>query len=208
MLNYISMATAGLENITALLLGLFGFYCSLLKLKSLRKGTSDPVEEERSIHGDAIANAISFSTMPILDYVITSKYGIRKLKSEFAFRMHNGIDLISKFQNKKVFSGFNGRVIYVTNDWKEDDPRKCGNKVIIQISTKRGIFRLQYWHLNQVYVKPDDIVNPDTILGTYGNTGYSFGDHLHFQVEKSSQGKWISEDPLSFIKYTNKDYIR
>ena len=39
-----------------------------------------------------------------------------------------------------------------------------------------------YGHLEQIYVKAGDEVAPGKVIGTEGNTGWSTGPHLHFQV--------------------------
>ena len=39
-----------------------------------------------------------------------------------------------------------------------------------------------YAHLSAWYVNVGDTVTPDTVIGRMGNTGYSFGAHLHLEV--------------------------
>ena len=39
-----------------------------------------------------------------------------------------------------------------------------------------------YAHLSSWYVNVGDTVTPDTVIGRMGNTGYSFGAHLHLEV--------------------------
>lgn len=39
-----------------------------------------------------------------------------------------------------------------------------------------------YAHLSAWYVNVGDIVTPDTVIGRMGNTGYSFGAHLHLEL--------------------------
>lgn len=39
-----------------------------------------------------------------------------------------------------------------------------------------------YAHLSAWYVNEGDIVTPDTVIGRMGNTGYSFGAHLHLEL--------------------------
>lgn len=39
-----------------------------------------------------------------------------------------------------------------------------------------------YAHLDQIYVQAGDEVNPGKVIGAEGNTGWSTGPHLHFQV--------------------------
>ncbi len=39
-----------------------------------------------------------------------------------------------------------------------------------------------YAHLSAWYVNEGDIVTPNTVIGRMGNTGYSFGAHLHLEI--------------------------
>ncbi len=39
-----------------------------------------------------------------------------------------------------------------------------------------------YAHLSAWYVNVGDVVTPDTVIGRMGNTGYSFGAHLHLEL--------------------------
>ena len=39
-----------------------------------------------------------------------------------------------------------------------------------------------YAHLSSWYVNEGDLVTPDTVIGRMGNTGYSFGAHLHLEL--------------------------
>ncbi len=39
-----------------------------------------------------------------------------------------------------------------------------------------------YAHLSAWYVNVGQVVTPDTVIGRMGNTGYSFGSHLHLEV--------------------------
>ncbi|WP_059106024.1 peptidoglycan DD-metalloendopeptidase family protein [Shouchella shacheensis] len=59
-----------------------------------------------------------------------------------------------------------------------------------------------YAHLDVRFVEEGQAVDQGTMLGTVGNSGHSFGDHLHFEVHK---GRWNIEksesvDPLAFLE--------
>ena len=44
----------------------------------------------------------------------------------------------------------------------------------------------RYGHLSKVGVKAGQLVNAGDTIGLSGNTGYSTGPHLHFQVQRST----------------------
>ncbi len=60
-----------------------------------------------------------------------------------------------------------------------------------------------YAHLDTINVKPGDILLPGEKIGTMGNTGYSEGIHLHYEVQKQNgHWSWVSTslDPTNFLK--------
>lgn len=48
-------------------------------------------------------------------------------------------------------------------------------------------FTTTYGHLNQINVSVGQVVNKGQVVGSVGNTGRSFGSHLHFVVQRSGQ---------------------
>lgn len=72
-----------------------------------------------------------------------------------------------------------------------------GNTVVIDHG--KGIHTL-YMHLDTISVKENRLIDQGTEIGKSGQTGYSFGPHLHVSI-------WIhgiSIDPLSFMSLFNK----
>jgi len=67
-----------------------------------------------------------------------------------------------------------------------------GNTVVIDHG--KGIHTL-YMHLDSISVKENKLIDQGTELGKSGQTGYSFGPHLHMSVWVNG----ISIDPLSFL---------
>ncbi len=112
------------------------------------------------------------SQMPVIDYYITSNFGIRKHPITGRPRFHAGIDLVSR-SNDSVYPVKPGKVILARayNDY--------GNTVIIRHD--RGLETL-YAHLDRVDVIEGQDVDTHTMLGLVGNTGASTGKHLHFEV--------------------------
>lgn len=56
-------------------------------------------------------------------------------------------------------------------------------------------FETRYTHLSQTKVKPGDCVARGDIVGAVGDTGYSTGPHLHFEVRRDG----AAVDPLPFM---------
>jgi hypothetical protein len=98
--------------------------------------------------------------------VVTSKFGKR------GRRMHLGID-VNLETGDHVMAAFEGKVRFA------DYNKSYGNLVIIRHPNGLETY---YAHLSQIDVKPGDYMEAGQILGLGGNTGRSFGAHLHFET--------------------------
>ena len=70
-----------------------------------------------------------------------------------------------------------------------------GYGLFIQIDHGNGLETL-YAHCSAVYVEKGQKVSRGQLLGLIGNTGNSFGPHLHFEVRKN--GRRVN--PLNYVK--------
>lgn len=71
----------------------------------------------------------------------------------------------------------------------------------VRIEHSDGI-ETQYLHLSQVLVNAGDKVSAGQLIGEVGNTGRSYGAHLHFEV--LVDGEYV--DPLPFLQARGVDY--
>lgn len=85
---------------------------------------------------------------------------------------HLGFDLAS-VRNAEVPAANSGRVIFT------GEQGIYGNLVIIDHGL--GLMSL-YSHLNEIQVKPGELVAKQQTIGRTGSTGLAFGDHLHFGI--------------------------
>jgi murein DD-endopeptidase MepM/ murein hydrolase activator NlpD len=61
-----------------------------------------------------------------------------------------------------------------------------------------------YAHFTDTLVEKGDKVLPGTLIGTVGNTGHSFGDHLHFELIKSGKKVDGSSDSSKYFVILDK----
>lgn len=106
---------------------------------------------------------------------------------------HLGVDLAAG-HGMEVYAAQRGTVYHI------DTNEKSGLDVRIE-SEENGIkFRHIYEHLLGYQPRVGDYVKTGQVIGWADNTGYSSGDHLHFQVEQLTDGVWTPIDPMSVME--------
>lgn len=116
---------------------------------------------------------------------------------------HNGVDMgfrspLETNPENDVYSAGRGVVIEVV-DGMDNDPEASGvdswgNYVFIEHTNGK---RTRYAHLmkNTIPVAVGQQVYASTKIGRIGNSGYSFGAHLHFEVYENGS----RVDPTSYL---------
>lgn len=111
---------------------------------------------------------VSNFSMPSPGYV-TSPYGYRR---RFR-RMHKGIDLKAQVGDT-IRAAFDGKVRIA-----KYERRGYGYYIVMRHPNE---LETVYGHLSKFLVKPDQIVKAGEPIALAGNTGRSFGAHLHFET--------------------------
>jgi peptidoglycan hydrolase CwlO-like protein len=108
---------------------------------------------------------------------------------------HAGIDIANKASGVPIVSAADGVVIrsYYSSSY--------GNAVFIAHSLNGQVYTTVYAHMNSRAVSSGQVVSKGQQIGIMGNTGQSFGQHLHFEVHR---GEWNASksnaiDPLSVL---------
>lgn len=124
------------------------------------------------------------------DNLITQEYG----------NGHSGIDIVGVGHTAdNIIAHSDGTVIFCQTGYK-NNKGSTGNASYgncVKIQHANGYYTL-YAHLASVNVKLNDTVKQGQVLGMMGNTGNSYGTHLHFEVWKN--GTRINPKP-----YINAD---
>jgi murein DD-endopeptidase MepM/ murein hydrolase activator NlpD len=123
--------------------------------------------------------------LPLDDYVFTSPYGVRWGK------LHAGIDLAAPegtpykaiHTGTVTKAGYNGGYGYAITIQNED-----GTEVI-------------YAHSRRLLVRAGDKVKAGQVIGEVGNTGASYGTHLHLEIHQSGK----PTDPIPFLRQRGVD---
>ena len=117
---------------------------------------------------------------------ISAPYGIR------TYRMHRGVDLgLCHGEDRTIVAAFKGTVVKVRNQGR----RKGYGKYVI-LDHGNGLTTL-YAHLASWQVNVGDTLQAGDTIGVGGNTGRSFGAHLHFEMRFN--GNYI--DPATVFNF-------
>jgi murein DD-endopeptidase MepM/ murein hydrolase activator NlpD len=116
---------------------------------------------------------------------LTSGFGYRKDPISGARKFHNAIDVAAP-RGTPVYAYTNGKV--VTAGWGN----MTGNYVVIDHG---GGLRTKYLHLSSISVSAGQTVKVGQKIGGVGSTGYSTGNHLHFEVTKNG----VAVNPLLYL---------
>ena len=112
-------------------------------------------------------------------YTITSEFGPRSLDN------HKGMDFGAP-KGTPVYSASSGVVkeVYTscTHNYGKENSCGCGSGYGNNIKIDTGEILVIYGHLTDVLVKVGDTVTQGQQIATVGSTGWSTGDHLHFEL--------------------------
>lgn len=137
--------------------------------KKIYRGTKNPYDY-----------GIAFLNKPTRGGYLTSAYGERWNS------FHKGIDIGGAIGDD-VLVALDGEVTYA-----EFNNGGYGNLIIVKHDNDMITY---YGHLDNFYVKVGDLVKKGDIIGALGNTGFSTGPHLHFELRV--EGNPV--DPYSYI---------
>lgn len=137
--------------------------------------------------------------MSILDCRVL-KNGKCEVSQKYKGARHNGIDLVGAgYTLDYVVAHSDGTVVGVVNNCNRNTS-KTGQRIYgnyVKIKHSNGMYTF-YAHLKygSVAVKVGDRVEKGQVLGFMGNTGYSFGAHLHFEVRNANN---VQIDPTQYV---------
>ena len=118
---------------------------------------------------------------------LTSEFGYRTFDNAF----HKGIDLGTNGSTIPTYAADAGTVIVAEHN------ASAGNWIVIDHGN--GLVT-KYMHHSHIFVSVGDKVEKGQQIGLTGNTGNSFGIHLHFQVEENG----IAVDPSIYFEFNLK----
>jgi murein DD-endopeptidase MepM/ murein hydrolase activator NlpD len=126
-------------------------------------------QSARLVHTPSIAPAHGW---------VTSSFGYRISPYTGGREMHKGLDIAGRM-GTPIFAAADGEVLYATQK------RSLGNAV--KLRHGYGVETV-YGHMQEVLVKPGEVVKRGQQIGLMGTTGRSTGPHVHYAVLVNGKG--------------------
>lgn len=137
----------------------------------------EPVTEVVRVGTRALPETLSeevnegkYMIYPVVNFRPSDKYGYRTINGVGSF--HYGFDMAANF-GTSIYAAASGKVIYA------DYNGSFGN--CVKIEHADGTITL-YAHCSKLLVEEGDEVTQGEVIAQVGNTGYSLGNHCHFEV--------------------------
>lgn len=149
----------------------------------------EKLSQQNTSFGSGVVSGDMIWPLPYTDSYVSSSYKMRTLNG--VTRMHNGIDICR-------WGGTYGCQIVAVKDGTVEYANHSGYGggygLYVVINHGNGV-KTYYAHLSSVHVNTGDYVTQGTVVGLAGNTGYSFGAHLHFGL--MINGGWVN--PMNYL---------
>lgn len=150
----------------------------------LEKYLAELQKKQQSVY---IGGTLAWPLDPTAYYRYSSEFGWRTLNGQPDY--HLGLD-IACAQNTKILAANGGTVLVSTDHWS------YGNYVLIDHG---GGMATLYAHMTSRAVSAGETVAAGQVIGYVGNTGNSYGHHLHFEVRENGQ----VQQPRNYISGPN-----
>lgn len=154
-------------------------------------------QSKNSGGGGSSAPAVEQSTPPVSNGMFTWPANGR-LTSGIGSRwgdFHAGIDIANKASGVPIVAAADGVVIrsYYSSSY--------GNAIFVAHSINGQVYTTVYAHMSSRSASSGQVVSKGQQIGVMGNTGQSFGQHLHFELHK---GEWNASksnavDPIPYL---------
>ncbi|MNH90282.1 Murein hydrolase activator NlpD precursor [compost metagenome] len=146
----------------------------------LSQKVTSPSQPKVILQGTKVASTTGSGRFawPVIAHSVTSTFGERWNK------MHKGIDMISS--DYSIMAADGGTVSFAGV--------KTGYGNCIVINHGNG-YETLYGHLSRIDVKRGDKVGRGEHIGIMGDTGHSFGIHLHFEIHKNGS----LQNPIKYL---------
>lgn len=133
--------------------------------------------------------------------IITATFHDPSYFAEFN-REHEGVDFVPDDEYYKAnntykttgdvvaCSTINGTVNFYVDQYGSNT---------VEVLNNDNTIKVIFMHLNKVFVTSGQTITAGTPIGTMGDTGFSTGEHLHYQIDVNNNSVWTPVNPLGYI---------
>lgn len=151
----------------------------------LKDALVDLVEQWIKDVKDALPTATGEWAKPLAAYTLTQGFGKTDFSDAYASGQHSGVDLAAA-RGTPIFAADGGTVTLA--GWNGG----YGNAVMIDHG--EGLSSL-YGHMERILTTVGTVVDKLDTIGTVDSTGFSTGDHLHFEARRNG----VAFDPREMV---------
>ena len=127
-----------------------------------------------------------FVRHPVDNPRITQPFGV---KNSWEAQPHMGVDYGAP-EGTPIYAPCDGFVVWASfdvfpygNTWEMiPGSGNSGGCVILQPPAPHTSLQTSFSHMSEILVRPGQWVTAGTMIGRVGNTGFSFGEHLHWEA--------------------------
>jgi murein DD-endopeptidase MepM/ murein hydrolase activator NlpD len=118
----------------------------------------------------------------------------REHPNYYKYGVHTGIDY-GMVTGTKIRSPHSAIVVKVNRKRKHnEDGKEIGTGLSVSLWDPFQEIATRYYHLEDIYVKKGDHVDPGEVFSEVGDSGLSSGPHLHFELLETSDGYVIHKN--------------
>ena len=117
--------------------------------------------------------------------------------------MHTGVDFVPNtmyYQTNTTYKATGAVTAYATmNGIVRYYVDQYGSHTV-EVTNKDNVIKTIFMHLNEVFVSTGENITAGKAIGTMGDTGFSTGEHLHYEIRVNNNGEWTPVNPLGYIQ--------
>ncbi|MGH7204403.1 MAG: M23 family metallopeptidase [Candidatus Levyibacteriota bacterium] len=115
--------------------------------------------------------------------------------------VHEGQDLVPSsayYANNKAYQTTGQPIVFATLTGSATTYTDSYGALTVAITNSDGTIQTVYKHFKQILACNCQI-HAGQPIGIMGETGFAFGEHLHYEVRLNQEGNWVAVNPLDYI---------
>lgn len=117
--------------------------------------------------------------------------------------VHTGVDFVpddAYYQSNTTFKTTGDVAVYATMNGKVNYYVDQYGSHTIEIVNSDNSIKTIDMHLNKIFVSSGETLTAGKPIGTMGDTGFTTGEHLHYEIRINNNGIWTPVNPLAYIQ--------